>query len=326
MKKLLLITLCWPIFQLYPYHGYAQKNKTQNDNSTREVIIIKNNEKNNKITVETKNGEVFINGKPASEYKDDNVSVITGEDRRNNFVYSGDGNMQLFNEGGRKPFLGVTTEKTDNGVKITDISESSAAEKAGLKEGDIITKVDGKTISDPEDLINAITAHKPKDEVKIYFTRNGKSNNVRATLGERSFGSFSFNNNDLAPMRLLQEYNFKMPKMPRLEPMHITPGQSFSNVWRLGNHRLGIKIEDTENDGGAKITHVDEGSVAEKAGLKNDDVITEVNGKAVKNVGEVLDQVRDVNDKTSYTVKAKRNGADMNFDIKIPKKKNNADL
>src|SRR6266516_3774717 len=108
--------------------------------------------------------------------------------------------------------------------------------------------------------------------------------------------------------------------------MALAPVQPFNKFWRFGNKRLGLKIEDTENDSGVKITNVEENSVAEKAGLKKDDIITEVDGKIVKDVGEVLDQVRDNQDKTSYTVKAKRNGSDMNFDIKFPKKINNADL
>ncbi len=317
MKKILFIALCWPILQLYSYHVYAQKNNTRSDTKSSEVIIIKNNDKDNKITVETKNGEVFINGKPASEYKDDNVSVITGKGNRNNLTISRNDNMQFFSDHKNQPFLGVTTEKTNNGVKITDVSESSAAEKAGLKEGDIITKVDNKKITDPEDLTDAISSRKPKDEVKIYFSRNGKFDEVKAILGEKSLGAFSFNTNP-APMRMLKEYNFKMLKFPS--------GQPFTTIWRMGNHRMGIRIEDTENDGGAKIMHVEEGSAAEKAGLKNDDIITEVNGKSVKNVSDVLEHIKDVSDKNSYSIKVKRNGADMNFEIKIPKMKNNADL
>ena len=320
MKKLLLLALCWPVFQMYS-PLYAQKEKTGKDKS-REIIIMKNSDKDTKVTIETRDGKVFINGKPASDYKDDNFSVITGKENFN-FAYTPRGGMNLFNnwDGEKKSFLGVTTEKTDNGVKITDESKGSAAEKAGLKEGDIITKVGDKKISDPEELAEAVTAYKPKEEIKIYFNRNGKSDNVKATLGERSNMAFSFNNSDHSDM--VRNFNFSMPK---IAPMHINPGESFGNLWRVGNHRLGVRIEDTENDNGTKVTHVDEGSVADKAGIKNDDVITEVNGKPVKNVSDVLNQVRDVADKNAYTIKAKRNGSDINFDIKIPKRKNNADL
>ena len=52
--------------------------------------------------------------------------------------------------------LGVTTEKADKGVEIQDITKESAAAKAGLKEGDIITKIDDKKIEDPDDLSEAI--------------------------------------------------------------------------------------------------------------------------------------------------------------------------
>ena len=60
--------------------------------------------------------------------------------------------------------------------------------------------------------------------------------------------------------------------------------------------------------------------------IKKDDIITEVNGKGVKDVNEVRKEIANNMEKTSYNIKAKRNGADMNFEISIPKKVNKADL
>lgn len=104
------------------------------------------------------------------------------------------------------------------------------------------------------------------------------------------------------------------------------PHDQFTKSWGFGRGRLGLRIEDTDNDSGAKITDVDEESAAAKAGLKENDVITEVNGKQVKDVNEVKKELAEVKDKASYNIKAKRNGSDMNFEIKIPKKVNKADL
>ena len=86
MKKIILIALCWPIFQMYS-PVYAQKEKIK-ENKGREIIIIKNSDKQKKYTIETKDGEVFINGKPSSEYKDDDINVIRQKFRREgNFLY-----------------------------------------------------------------------------------------------------------------------------------------------------------------------------------------------------------------------------------------------
>ena len=71
---------------------------------------------------------------------------------------------------------------------------------------------------------------------------------------------------------------------------------------------------------------VQEGSAAEKAGLKADDVITEVDGKKVKNVQEVREALMDLKDKSGYNIKAKRGGSEMNFDIKVAKHFHQADI
>ncbi len=315
MKKIILFALCWPLFS-YPI--YAQKEKTKED--SREVIIIKSGGKEKKLTIETKDGEVFINGKPSSEYKDDDVNVIRQKFKGDkNFLFTpGARNFNLFNEDSeKKAFLGVTTEKVDDGVKITDISKGSAAEKAGLKEGDVINKIGNKKVTDPDDLMDAVTTYKPREDVTISYKRDGKAADVKATMGDRSFSrSFSFNSSGMNS----GDYNFTMPKIATI------PHQPLAMSWGFGRGRLGVRIEDTDNDSGAKITDVHDESTAAKAGLKENDIITEVNGNKVKDVNEVRKELSDLKDKTSYNIKAKRGGSDMNFEIKIPKKINKADL
>ena len=118
-----------------------------------------------------------------------------------------------------------------------------------------------------------------------------------------------------------RSFNFTMPKIAAI------PREPFAMSWGYGSHgRLGVSIEDADNDNGAKITDVQDGSAADKAGLKDNDIITEVNGKKVKDVSETRKEMAEVKDKNSYNIKAKRNGSEMNFEIKIPKRINKADL
>ena len=319
MKKIILMAFVWPLIS-YPL--LAQKEKKEKiSNDGQEVIIIKHGDKEKRLTIETKDGEVFINGKPSSEYKDGDVSVIKQKFRSDrNFLYTPQGGTyKVFNGNkgffGNHGFLGITTRKADDGVKITDVSKGSAAEKAGLKEGDIITKVGDKKVNDPDDLMDVISGYKPKADVAISYKRDGKAGDVKATLKERNFpDSYVFNN------KLNPAMDFTMPKISAV------PGEPFAYSWGFGRGRLGLRIEDTEDDAGVKITDVDDESTAAKAGLKENDIITEVNGKKVKDVNEVRKELAEVKDKTSYNIKAKRNGVDMNFEIKIPKKLNKADL
>ncbi len=338
MKRILSNVTAAALFAGMTLTAAAQKTKEKEKDDkvkskTKEIIIMRDSDKDTKLTIETKDGEVFINGKPASEYKDDNVRVVPGAKNFDNFVYSPNGTTRIFSgndwNGEKKAFLGVSTEKADNGVKITNVNEGSAADKAGLKEGDVITKVGDKKVSDPEELTDAVTSHKPKEEVNITYERAGKSNSVKAALGEQSgwSRSFSSNGNDFKMNNdWMKDFNKNFKNDFQLkEPLTIGGAQGFK-YFMSGGRKLGISIEDTDDETGVKVTDVEKESAGEKAGLKQDDIITEVGGKKVKNVREVLDELKANREKSSYSIKAKRNGSEMTFEVKIPKKKSNADI
>lgn len=331
MKKIFISVLSLAIFSGITQSARAQEDKIK-ENKEEEIVIRKNGDKDAKVTVEMKGDDILINGKPLSEFKDDDIAVIKRKKITRNgneiFMMPGEGSDIFLNDGidneDTRPFLGVTTDRNDKGVKILKVSKGSAAEKAGLKEGDIITKIGSKKINDPEELMDVVKSYKPKDEVKIYYERDGKSNDTKAVLGERKESiarSFHFNNDEIPKLneKMFKNFNFRMP------PMDAAPGQPFNKFWMGPNKKLGVRIEDTENNAGAKITNVEEASLAEKAGLKKGDIITEVDGKKIENVSDARDQILET-DKSNYTIKAKRNGTVMNFEIKIPKKANSADL
>ena len=67
-----------------------------------------------------------------------------------------DDQISLFNEDENRAMLGVVTEGNEKGAVIQSVTKESAAEKAGIKEGDIITKVNGATIDGHSDLVATI--------------------------------------------------------------------------------------------------------------------------------------------------------------------------
>ncbi|MFF3419625.1 S1C family serine protease [Streptomyces sp. NPDC002698] len=87
----------------------------------------------------------------------------------------------------------VSLEEGTGGAKITEQGASGAsavesggpAAKAGLKPGDVITKLDGMVVDSGPTLIGAIWTHKPGDTVKLTYTRDGKTHTVDVTLGSR---------------------------------------------------------------------------------------------------------------------------------------------
>lgn len=83
------------------------------------------------------------------------------------------------------PFLGVGTTEEELGMMATEVVPESAAEKAGIKPGDIIIEIDGKETKDQTAFVNAIGGHKPGDEIKIKVIRGEETVELNATLGKR---------------------------------------------------------------------------------------------------------------------------------------------
>jgi membrane-associated protease RseP (regulator of RpoE activity) len=84
------------------------------------------------------------------------------------------------------PFMGVATQQTQNGLQVEEVVENSAAAKAGLQTGDVITAFDGDAVTTPAQLGNAVAQHEVGDQVKVTFTRDGQSKTVTVTLGTRT--------------------------------------------------------------------------------------------------------------------------------------------
>jgi serine protease Do len=243
-----------------------------------------------------------------------------------NYNYNDGNTFRLFSEGENRAMLGVTTEKTDQGVEIQEITKESAAEKAGLKKGDVITKVDDVKITDPDVLSEAITKHKPGDKVTVTYLRDKKEQKATAELTKwKGLGAFGLAPGhdfkmDMGDLNLkLDDLKGQLKTMPRTDVF----GQWNANPARP---KLGLSVQDTEDGKGVKVIEVDDEGTAKKAGIKANDVITEVDGKAVKNADEVAKIVRESKDKASLMFKLQRDGKTQNIEVKIPKKLKTADL
>ena len=327
------------------YKAMAQEDQKPEDNKkeTQEIIIRKKGDKDANITIQITGDKVIVNGKPLVEFKDDGITI----NKRNIIVRDGDrlmladglgdlgetlGNLSWGDEGNKSgAFLGVTTEKVNEGAKITDVTEASAAAKAGLKEDDIITKVGDTKIDGPQLLSKVIAEKKPKDEVKIYYLRDGKEKSVKVSLQDRksSRNEFSFSSPDGSYKTLTIPYTSQMKEAYRNDlKARIYNGNNYEfNMNSLPRQqKLGLKIQDTDDGNGVKVLDVEENSAAAKAGVKKDDIITEISGAKVINTDEARDQLHENMEKSSYNVKVLRNGTEMNFDIKIPKKLKTANL
>jgi putative serine protease PepD len=83
------------------------------------------------------------------------------------------------------PALGVSVADAENGgALVSTVTAGSAAAKAGLQQGDVITAVDGKAINGSDDLVAAIQSGSVGQKISIDFTRNGAKKTVSVTLAE----------------------------------------------------------------------------------------------------------------------------------------------
>jgi serine protease Do len=324
--------------------GFAQDKSEDDQDSVSdklresdEIIIKHKSTKDAKITVEIKDNKVYINGKPVSDYSDDNVSVHKkkemimdgqafsfstpeGMEMPGNITiapspfrkHSGAMSMDGWSGSSNRAFLGVTTEKPEEdgvtGARIKAISKGSTAFKAGLKEGDIITRVDEINIDGPESLTEAIHKYKPEDKIALTFKREGKEQKMTVTLGK------SPGNNGMY---------FKMPDMQNFN-YDVAP--RVYNYSYGAKPRLGIKAQDTEDGKGVKVLDVGDESAAEKAGIKEGDIITRFDGKDVNNATELAELARASKDKPSIKVSIIRDGKPQEVDVRIPRKLKTTDL
>lgn len=82
-----------------------------------------------------------------------------------------------------QPLLGVGVQPSENdGALVGQVVDNSPARKAGVKEGDVITKLNGKAISDGADLVSQVKGCKPGDEVTLTIERAGETIELKPKL------------------------------------------------------------------------------------------------------------------------------------------------
>lgn len=119
-----------------------------------------------------------------------------------------------------KAYLGVLVDTVPKGIEpqkgayVKRVEDRSPAEKAGLKEGDVIITVDKEKIFSPDDLIEYIGNKKPGDKVEIVFIRDGKENKSTVTLGKRKEWTWYWDWDDFSKYFELEKQKYEMQKEP----------------------------------------------------------------------------------------------------------------
>ena len=161
------------------------------------------------------------------------------------------------------------------GVLVSDTISGSPAEQAGIKSGDVITKVNGEPVGSTDELINAISMKPVGSVVTLDIVRDKAPLQMQVTLAEK-------------PSEAELAANTPGGKETNaVEKFGITVG----SVSSATAQRLGL-----QSPGGVVIIDVDPGSRADWAGLEKDDVIREINRQPVQSVDDWNSMVQNMDD------------------------------
>lgn len=153
------------------------------------------------------------------------------------------------------------------GALISEPTEDSPGAKAGLKQGDVVTAVNGNVIEDARALSRTIGMMAPGDNVELSVWRDGKSQTIDVTLGE-------------------------FPSEEQLASAEGLGGPVESSLMK----DLGIEVRPADDGKGVTVTNVDPDSDAATKGLTAGQKILSVNNKEVGSAEDILKQVKDAAD------------------------------
>jgi serine protease Do len=199
----------------------------------------------------------------------------------------------------RRGMLGVTIQSVDadlasslnlpsaTGAIVTSVSAGGPAERAGIKRGDVITAVNKQTVSDNNRLRNLVASMAPGSSVEITALRNGRDQNFQVALAE-------------------------LPERPEPASEESDSGAS------TGNEKFGLSLQPLTaetasrfgldaDDQGLLVTRVDSSSNAANAGIRQGDLIQEVNRQPVKTIAEFSAAVQKSGAKPALVLIKRRN-------------------
>ena len=216
--------------------------------------------------------------------------------------------LRVFGEGGSQ--LGIRVSDAANGVRVDDVDNGSPAEKAGIREGDLVVEFDGERVRSAMQLTRLVRETPTGRSVAVAVMRDGKRQALQATpegrepgAGNRDPGFEEFF------LRQLPHFNFEYGDRPRSFEFRIPdPGSRFPE-FRRG--RLGVSVQSLTpeleeyfgaKNGGALVSSVAQDSAAAKAGVKAGDVITSINGRRISDADDLTSELRDLNGEVTIVV------------------------
>lgn len=225
------------------------------------------------------------------------------------------------------------------GVRVTDVSEGSPAEDAGLRAGDVVLRFDGEEVRSTRHLVRLVRETPPERVVEVGFLRDGERRTAEVRVGERTAGWPGLDAERMEEIHgriedAMERRGEAMERLRRLEGLeemkhHLEDldleieGAPFAF---RGRGRLGVRLQPLTDqladhfgaeDGGALVAAVRDASPAAEAGLRAGDVIVRVADRDVRSPRDVRRAVRDAG-AGPMTVIVIRNGGERIVTVELP--------
>ena len=231
----------------------------------------------------------------------------------------------------------VTKEKLAGlaGAVVTDVNESSAAAKAGVKAGDVVTSFDGERVRSARQLERLVEETPAGRTVKMALQRGGAPVTVDVTPeAPKAAEVFGPHGGDVMGWKELGDLGPQIEREMKVQPFKFEmPAHSFE--WEgepgmflaAGRGRLGVRVQDLSEElaayfgvkSGVLVAGVDAEAPAAKAGVKAGDVITAVNGTTIADPGELRREVAKVEDGKTAELSVTRDKKPLTLKVDVTK-------
>jgi serine protease Do len=211
----------------------------------------------------------------------------------------------------------------ERGVLLGRIVPDSPAAKAGLKENDVITEINGQRVEGEAQFRRMIHEIPAGRTAQFTVWRDGRAQSISVTLGK------SEERSDLWLKPGPNSYSFQLPRV-EIPDLQVYPDGNFGEFSLLpgGRGRLGIDAEDLGGQFGAYfgapdgegvlVREVGSGSPAEKAGMKSGDVITALDGERIRSLGDLREKLAAKRDEKTVKLGVLRNKSEMTLTVELP--------
>ncbi|MEJ6980924.1 Do family serine endopeptidase [Pedobacter sp. P351] len=175
----------------------------------------------------------------------------------------------------KRGFIGVTFNELNalrakelgisqiNGLYVNEVVEGGGAQVAGLKKGDVITKIDGNRIISSSDLQERVARLRPGDKVQLSYIRDGNERNTSVTLKGESSVKIASNKSNIEANEILSSLGGNFAA--------LTPAQK----------------QRYKTNSGVMVAGARPGGLLQQYEIAKGTIITHINGKPVNNVDEV---------------------------------------